>query len=551
MLCVGFTVIRGRGELLRLRLAMFAVFRVFSGFPAYCNNIAIAPRSLWALPFDSLSGRPGALNMLCAGLARMAARHTMMRWPVGGVRPVAARAISGVARLLWRQPVASSVAAPRQATLLQQQFTRLMSGGAAAGEKLVVKVPGMGDSITEGGIVEWVKGPGAVVNVNDVVVVIETDKVNIEVRSEHAGRILETFGAANDNVLDPEQRLSTEEEGTLREVLARVSDYVTRVQQDIVTPFTNFDRSRRGVVTAEQFKRVAKQTLEFLAEADVAIVLKAFQAPDAAGKMDSLDATGANRTKYVGYKWFVAAVDNADGVLGNLPSPADPRMESIPNKGAPAVPVAGKLSVANRVAPVDNVDPNVTAADALRRVAQLQVLQRKTAREFLEQYDPARRGSLTIAKFEAALDNAGFALTRSEQSALEREYAHPDPKLADMVVYRNLLLALDSTPAEGGERAAVNGASLGDLDDVATRGIVAKLAHIVQQRRIQCKNAFLARDTLREGTLTPAQFRGVVVGLGLKQHISDEALESLVEVFRSKKDAARVDYRRFLALVDV
>ena len=67
-------------------------------------------------------------------------------------------------------------------------------------ELLEVPVPEMGDSITDGGIVEWVKGPGDTILVDDVIVVIETDKVNVDVRSEHNGKIVEIFGEIGDTV---------------------------------------------------------------------------------------------------------------------------------------------------------------------------------------------------------------------------------------------------------------------------------------------------------------------------------------------------------------
>jgi len=44
-------------------------------------------------------------------------------------------------------------------------------------EKITVKVPTMGDAITEGTVVEWVKSVGDPVAVDDVVALVETDKV--------------------------------------------------------------------------------------------------------------------------------------------------------------------------------------------------------------------------------------------------------------------------------------------------------------------------------------------------------------------------------------
>ena len=61
-------------------------------------------------------------------------------------------------------------------------------------------VPNMGDSITEGSIVEWVKNEGDYVAVDDVIVVIETDKVAVDVRAEVAGTISKLHADVDDVV---------------------------------------------------------------------------------------------------------------------------------------------------------------------------------------------------------------------------------------------------------------------------------------------------------------------------------------------------------------
>ena len=53
--------------------------------------------------------------------------------------------------------------------------------------KVVIEVPSMGDSITEGTLVSLEKSVGDAVAQDDVVAVIETDKVNVEVRAPYAG----------------------------------------------------------------------------------------------------------------------------------------------------------------------------------------------------------------------------------------------------------------------------------------------------------------------------------------------------------------------------
>merc|ERR1712154_498374 len=58
----------------------------------------------------------------------------------------------------------------------------------------------MGDSITEGTLVEWTKNIGDQVEVDDVVAVIETDKVSIDIRTDFAGVITEQLAAIDDTL---------------------------------------------------------------------------------------------------------------------------------------------------------------------------------------------------------------------------------------------------------------------------------------------------------------------------------------------------------------
>ena len=58
----------------------------------------------------------------------------------------------------------------------------------------------MGDSITEGTIVDLPVAPGDYVQVDDVVVVLETDKVSVDVRAPEAGKLVEVLGEVDDVV---------------------------------------------------------------------------------------------------------------------------------------------------------------------------------------------------------------------------------------------------------------------------------------------------------------------------------------------------------------
>ena len=54
-------------------------------------------------------------------------------------------------------------------------------------KKVVELVPPLGESITEGSIAKWTKTVGEKINVDDVVVIVETDKVTVDIKSTLAG----------------------------------------------------------------------------------------------------------------------------------------------------------------------------------------------------------------------------------------------------------------------------------------------------------------------------------------------------------------------------
>lgn len=58
----------------------------------------------------------------------------------------------------------------------------------------------MGDSITEGTIVEWTASVGQAVKEGDVVALIETDKVTVDIKAEVDGVVTEHYGAVDDTV---------------------------------------------------------------------------------------------------------------------------------------------------------------------------------------------------------------------------------------------------------------------------------------------------------------------------------------------------------------
>jgi len=78
---------------------------------------------------------------------------------------------------------------------------RKYAAASAADNTLVVGVPEMGDSITEGSIAAVLKSVGDSVAADDVIVQIETDKVTIDVRAPCAGVIQSLQVKEGDTVL--------------------------------------------------------------------------------------------------------------------------------------------------------------------------------------------------------------------------------------------------------------------------------------------------------------------------------------------------------------
>ncbi|WP_330997385.1 biotin/lipoyl-containing protein, partial [Erythrobacter donghaensis] len=63
-----------------------------------------------------------------------------------------------------------------------------------------IKVPVLGESVTEGTIAEWLKQPGDAVAVDEPIASLETDKVAVDVPSPVAGVMSQHVVAVGDTV---------------------------------------------------------------------------------------------------------------------------------------------------------------------------------------------------------------------------------------------------------------------------------------------------------------------------------------------------------------
>jgi len=88
---------------------------------------------------------------------------------------------------------------PTAASLLMSQ-RYIASATQRLLEKQTVNVPTMGDSITEGTVVEWTAQVGQKVQVDDVVAMVETDKVTVEIKAESEGVVTQQFCDVDETV---------------------------------------------------------------------------------------------------------------------------------------------------------------------------------------------------------------------------------------------------------------------------------------------------------------------------------------------------------------
>src|SRR6185295_2184833 len=63
-----------------------------------------------------------------------------------------------------------------------------------------VKVPALGESITEGTLAQWLKQPGEAVAEDEAIATLETDKVSVDVPSPVAGVLSEQLVKEGDTV---------------------------------------------------------------------------------------------------------------------------------------------------------------------------------------------------------------------------------------------------------------------------------------------------------------------------------------------------------------
>ena len=72
-----------------------------------------------------------------------------------------------------------------------------------------VRVPTLGESVTEATVATWFKKPGDAVAVDEMLCELETDKVTVEVPSPVAGKLTEIVAAEGTTVIEDADCIAT------------------------------------------------------------------------------------------------------------------------------------------------------------------------------------------------------------------------------------------------------------------------------------------------------------------------------------------------------
>ncbi len=86
-----------------------------------------------------------------------------------------------------------------RSVLARQASVRAFHISGACYRLVTEVVPPLGESITEGTIAKWMKNEGDSVNADDVVLVVETDKVTVDIKATLSGKIIRRL-VDSDNV---------------------------------------------------------------------------------------------------------------------------------------------------------------------------------------------------------------------------------------------------------------------------------------------------------------------------------------------------------------
>ncbi|OWZ06862.1 Dihydrolipoamide succinyltransferase [Phytophthora megakarya] len=255
-----------------------------------------------------------------------------------------------------------------------------------------VPVPSMGDSISEGTVVEWLKQPGDAVAEDEVVVVLETDKVSVDVRSPFAGAMGTQLAAIDDNVLvgAPLFQIvkgaagvaSTQE--TKTETAPAAAPAAAPTGEETTVPVPSMGDSISEGTVVEWIKKSG----DYVAEDEVVVVLETdkvsvdVRAPKAGTITNTL--ADVDQTVEIGVPLFSMVLGGE--APASTPAPVAPASTPAPAASAPA---AAAPTPAAAPEPVAGANPLLATPDRVSRREKMSRMRLRTAERLKESQNTA------------------------------------------------------------------------------------------------------------------------------------------------------------------
>ncbi|KAG1695400.1 hypothetical protein DVH05_020438 [Phytophthora capsici] len=275
----------------------------------------------------------------------------------------------------------ASVMTGRAQRLNAAQIRKFSSAGATD-----VPVPSMGDSISEGTVVEWIKQPGDAVAEDEVVVVLETDKVSVDVRAPFAGAMGQHLAAIDDNVLvgAPLFQIVKGATGAPAEAVQESKEATPAAPtgEEMTVPVPSMGDSISEGTVVEWIKKAG----DYVAEDEVVVVLETdkvsvdVRAPKAGTITSTL--ADVDQTVEIGVPLF--------SMVQGGEAPAAPAAASTPAPAAPAsTPAPAAPTPVATPEPVAGANPLLATPDRVSRREKMSRMRLRTAERLKESQNTA------------------------------------------------------------------------------------------------------------------------------------------------------------------
>ena len=312
-------------------------------------------------------------------------------------------------------------------------------------------------------------------------------------------------------------------------VLDDIKGYVARNRINILPPFQDFDRSKRGYVTELQFGRVLSILKVPIKDADVAVLVDVYGGQNGVDYFKFVeDVDPAHAQKRRTFKPIGATRESIEEVYGHTPA-GD---AFVTTEQADQLIYESKKGLLPKIA--ERTDFN----DLMSEIQRWAYTHCVMFHDFLHDFDPLNSGEVTETQFRSAVLMSGYRLTDPEFEVLVNHYK--STKKRGYVQWRKFADDVKAFVAPPGLEVSPTTRPLKPQElmtkticDKSTRAIptpqIKRILHIVNRfciaRRVSLTEQFVDKDRFNHKQITPTAFAQVIQLLGV--HVSKGEIDQL------------------------